>query len=41
VQQPAAILGVPYLFGADAEGWNAERRRAAQRPPLKFGGSLM
>jgi hypothetical protein len=40
MQQLAATLHVPYLFGADAKGWQAENARAAKRPPLKVGGSL-
>lgn len=34
----AEILHVPYLFGADAAGWEAELRRARRRPPLRVGG---
>ncbi len=34
----AASLEVPYLFHADAEGWNVEARRAKDRRPLRTGG---
>jgi hypothetical protein len=40
MQQLAATLRVPYLFSADQQGWLAENRRAALRPPLKVGGSM-
>jgi hypothetical protein len=39
MQQLAEALEVPYLFHADAAGWQAEEQRAATRPPLKTGGS--
>jgi hypothetical protein len=32
------ILQVPYLYCADAEGWNAEVKRAKERPALRVGG---
>ena len=34
----ADVLLVPYLFGADTEGWQAECSRAKTRPPLRSGG---
>ena len=34
----ADVLRVPYLFGADREGWQAEEARAKSRPPLSSGG---
>jgi hypothetical protein len=37
MQQLAETLDVPYLFGADEAGWQLETRRAAARPPIKFG----
>lgn len=38
MQRLAEVLGVPYLFGADANGWKAENARAKSRPPLRTGG---
>lgn len=40
MQRLAATLEVPYLFYADAEGWQAERRAAKTRPPIRSGGVL-
>jgi hypothetical protein len=40
MQQIAATLDIPYLFGAHQQGWKMESRRAAERPPLKVGGSM-
>lgn len=34
----AETLHVPYLFGADRDGWRAEEARAKSRPPLQSGG---
>lgn len=39
MQRLALTLNVPYLFCADAEGWQAEEIRAKTRPPLRAGGS--
>ena len=39
MERLAATLGVPYLYDADAAGWQAEARRAKDRPQLKVGGS--
>jgi hypothetical protein len=39
MQQLAAGLQVPYLFGADAAGWRLEEQLARNRPPLKAGGT--
>jgi hypothetical protein len=39
MQQLAATLGVPFLFCADAAGFEAERIRAQDRRPLRAGGS--
>lgn len=36
----AEALVVPYLFCADAQGCEAESRRAKSRPPLRMGGSV-
>jgi hypothetical protein len=38
MQQLASTLQVPYLFCADATGWNVEAARAKNRPPLQVGG---
>ncbi len=40
LQRLAAVLAVPYLFGADAEGFQAEQIRAKHRPPLHPGRML-
>ncbi len=40
MQQIAARLGIPYLFSADEQSWQAEKRRAAVRAPLKVGGRM-
>ena len=37
MEQLARALDVPYLFCADAEGWQAEEDRASRRPPLRTG----
>jgi hypothetical protein len=37
MQRLAATLEVPYLFAADAAGWQAEEARAAKRPSLRVG----
>ena len=37
MQRLAATLGVPYLFHADAAGWQAELAAAKRRPPLRSG----
>lgn len=34
----ADVLSVPYLFHADAAGWQEEEARAATRAPLRSGG---
>jgi hypothetical protein len=39
MQRLAATLGVPFLFCADAAGFEAERIRAQDRRPLRAGGS--
>lgn len=39
MQQLAAILHVPYLFGGNVAGWRLEERLASHRPPLKVGGT--
>ena len=39
MQKLANILNVPYLFGADAEGWKAEETRSRSRRALCAGGS--
>ncbi len=39
MQGLARTLNVPYLFCADAAGWEAEEIRAKGRPPLRVGGS--
>jgi hypothetical protein len=39
MQRLAATLAVPYLFGADAAGVEAEKVRAQSRPPLRAGGT--
>jgi hypothetical protein len=36
----ADTLQVPYLFGADTVGWQAEIARAKSRPPLRRGGHM-
>jgi hypothetical protein len=36
----ADALQVPYLFSADAAGWEAEDLRAQGRPPLQSGGMV-
>jgi hypothetical protein len=33
----ADVLSVPYLFHADAAGWQQEEARAKTRPPLSSG----
>lgn len=38
MQRLAATLDVPYLFYADAAGWQAEETAARQRPPMRIGG---
>ncbi len=38
MQRLAATLEVPYLFAADAAGWQAEEARAVTRPPLAPAG---
>jgi hypothetical protein len=38
MQRLATTLGVPYLFHADAAGWQAELAAAKRRPPLRAGG---
>ena len=38
MRQLADVLGVPYLFHADAAGWQEEEARAKTREPLKTGG---
>lgn len=38
LRQLADVLEVPFLFNADAAGWQAEKERAKSRPPLKCGG---
>lgn len=38
MQLLASTLHVPYLFCADAEGWQVEELRARKRPPLRAGG---
>lgn len=40
MQKLAEILGVPYLFHADEEGFRVEAHRAKSRPPLQSGGSV-
>lgn len=34
------VLQVPFLFGADASGWEAETLRAKNRPALRDGGMV-
>jgi hypothetical protein len=36
----ADVLQVPFLFHADAAGWQAESVRASSRPPLRSGGMM-
>lgn len=38
MQQLAATLVVPYLYYADAAGWQAEKERAQDRSMLRYGG---
>lgn len=38
MQRLANTLNVPYLYCADAAGWNAEALRAKTRQPLRSGG---
>lgn len=38
LERLAETLHVPYLFGADREGWLEEEARAKSRPPLQSGG---
>jgi hypothetical protein len=40
VGQLADVLGVPYVFNADAAGWKAEAARAHSRPPQRVGGVM-
>lgn len=39
MERLAAVIEVPYLFGANAEGWQAEALRAKHRRPLRIGGT--
>jgi hypothetical protein len=40
MQKLADVLHVPYLYHADAAGWQAETMRSAKRPPLRSGGMV-
>lgn len=40
LERLADTLQVPYLFSADAAGWEAEDLRAQGRPPLQSGGMV-
>jgi hypothetical protein len=39
MEQLAKYLRVPFLFGADAEGWKEEEKRVKNRPELSFKGA--
>ena len=38
LQRLASAIQVPYLFCADAKGWQTEEAQAKSRPPLRSGG---
>ncbi len=40
MQQLGQLLGVPFLFHADAAAWRAERQRSKARPLLRSGGIM-
>jgi hypothetical protein len=40
MQHLAQVLQVPYLFYADAAGWELEEERANNRPSLRMGGMM-